>query len=162
MSDLDNKTLSPAEETAVSEERDDSKDYTTPKRSRANIMVAILCLLLATALWGFVIQNRNPNVTKTLECLPITVKGVPEGYHTTLSMDCVTLTLSGPREQLDDLTADQVAVYVDCSALSGTAGGYTLPLLADLPSGVAINAALGFVQVEIAQETPAAGEGAGT
>ncbi len=161
MSDLDNKTLSPLEETAAPEERDDSKDYTTPKRSRANIVAAIFCLLLATVLWGFVIQSRNPNITKTFECLPIAVRGVPEGYQAALSMDRVTLTLSGSREQLDDLADDQVAVYVDCSALSGTAGSYTLPLLADLPSGVALNAALGFVQVEIAQE-PAAGEGAGT
>ena len=54
-------------------------EYALPRNRRANVIAAIVCLLLALAVWVLVMNAEDSNY------VPVTLRDAPEGYECVLS-----------------------------------------------------------------------------
>lgn len=93
-------------------------------------------------------------VQRTWENLSLQARNVPEGHHAIWATQSVKLTLAGSRQQMEDISAALLNVYVDCAQLK--AGDHNLPVGVEAPAGaevVAVEPAT--VQVTIGQGNPA-------
>lgn len=63
--------------------------------------------------------------TKTYECSAITFANVPEGYAATAVTQSLDVTLRGPQEELDEISANKIRIVVDLTGKSSTSGTYT-------------------------------------
>ncbi|MBO4862388.1 MAG: hypothetical protein J5535_05785 [Firmicutes bacterium] len=107
-------------------------------QKRIDIIVSII---LAILLWFYVINIANPPVQTTFRDQPVTINGsealaekglapvTTEGYT-------VNVTVSGPRNVVNKLKAEDIVLSADISALP--AGGGTAAVNASLPSGITL------------------------
>ncbi|MFB5269198.1 YbbR-like domain-containing protein [Paenibacillus enshidis] len=118
----------------------------------------ILALLISILLWAMVhldSSTTSPGITtaydnKTIKDVAVQAAGLDDNYVlTAMSTDRVTLQVRGQRSLLTSFFTDDYKVTIDLSNVK--AGTETLPLRADLPSGVevmSINPSMVTVTVE--------------
>ena len=101
----------------------------------------IASIILAILLWFYVINIANPPVQTTFRDQPVTITGAEalaekglapvttEGYT-------VNVTVSGPRNVVNKVKAEDIVLSADISDLP--AGGGTAAVNAELPSGISL------------------------
>ena len=94
---------------------------------RRNFGLKVTAVLIAVGLW-FTFNyfgTSHEAYSKTIE-LPVTVHGVGAGLVAAPAADRVTVELSGPRPDVEAVSQDDLAAYVDCSGRRP--GVYSLPV----------------------------------
>ena len=106
------------------------------RQKRIDIIVSIVAAVL---LWIYVINIANPTVTATVRDVPVTINGqetlnnrgyalaVTEGFST-------NVTISGPRNDVNKVKAEDITLIADVSALSE--GIQAVDLRAVMPSNI--------------------------
>lgn len=92
-----------------------------------NFGLKFTALFVSVVLWVTFNYLSGPQTayTKTVE-LPLATRGTSSKYVVTTNVHTVSIELTGPRNQLDALSADTMAAYVDCAGKGD--GTYALPI----------------------------------
>ena len=104
-----------------------------------NIGYKLLSLLIAILVWAYVSQyvdqGRNAiHVTRDLS-LPVTMRNLGGGLVITSKPQIVKVSLEGPREYVDTITAEPDSVTANVFLNRKREGHYRLPVIAKLPEG---------------------------
>lgn len=108
------------------------------------IVTALLSVVIAFALWLYVITVVSPNSDKTYTNIPVTLQSEvvlqERGLMiTTAELPDVTLQLEGNRADLDKLNSSNITIAVDVSRI-GTPGKHSLSYTPGFPGDIANNA----------------------
>lgn len=103
--------------------------------SRATLIRAGLSLVLAFVLWGWVTIENNPEVTRLVSGIPLTVTHLPQNLRVTGLIPSMALRLEGPRSELDALDPTQLHVTADLADVR-TAGDVTVTVQASAPGHI--------------------------
>lgn len=106
------------------------------KTKRANV---ILSLVIAIALWGYVIGEVNPTITETYKNVPITYLNEDAFSQSGLAIaeasdQTVDVTISGSRAKINNLEASDITATINLSEL--TKGSNILKINVDVPDNV--------------------------
>lgn len=104
-----------------------------------DFIAKIVCLLLALIIWLYVMEVENPDWEEEYTGIPVELANTDEieidhdltiygGYSAT-----VEITLRGRRNQLSNITADDIKATADVSEISEP-GEYTLPISVSVPN----------------------------
>ncbi|MBE6636769.1 MAG: hypothetical protein E7618_03070 [Ruminococcaceae bacterium] len=118
-------------------EGDNEGNIAVKRNKIADFVAKIGCLLIAFILWYYAAGSDTSVYEQTFSSIPIEI--VNESGFSVLSGDDVTvdLTLSGKRNLLKRLTAEDIRAYIDMSTITA-AGPYTFEVRYDLPNGVTL------------------------
>ena len=119
------------------------QDAVEEAKTSGHIIVKLSCLIVAFAIWLYVVGTDTSPFEKSLTGVPISLTGVTDlaaaGNMSVISGydETVDLLISGKKTEVQDLTSEDIEVSVDVSALK-EAGKYSLPVSVKLPSGVSL------------------------
>lgn len=111
----------------------------TPKKNR-KILQVILAVVIAMAMWFYVINVENPTGTARIRDVPVQLQGeealAENGLMVTdLSQDAITVRLSGKKKTLMKISSKTLSLTLDVSALSEP-GEWTLTGRLSYPANV--------------------------
>lgn len=85
---------------------------------RINFSLALLALLLSTALWVLVVNDQNPERTDTPDIsIPVEISKVPSGLVVMNSIEPVRFKIRAAKDKWNDLRGASFRAYVDLSRL---------------------------------------------
>ena len=126
------------------------------KVNRANIGTHILALVLALALWFFVMYTQSPTrvielTTRRFSAVTLELRNQPVGLLTVRqAAPTVGVTMRGPQLLLEGLRAQDVVAYLDLAGLKE--GAHHLSVRVSLPHGVeAVSSSPSRVEVVLDQ-----------
>ena len=126
------------------------------KKHRSRIIPLILSLLLAFALWFYVVSVESPVYEKTFSLVPVSVtQAQGEGALSVYSGGGATVevTVSGRRSVLNQLTVEDFNVTADVSGYT-TAGKYDVPLSFGMPEGTTkVSSNIDYISVYLDNRT---------
>ncbi len=104
-----------------------------------NLIIKIVCLLLAIFLWSFVMENKNPVVTKDIPVVNIEYRGVDklrEDGRVIISPKTPTISMrvEGRRNTITKMKNSEIKAFVDIKSIR--VDSETLPVEVILPQGV--------------------------
>ena len=104
-----------------------------------NIGYKLLSLLIAILVWAYVSQYEDQErhatrVTRDLS-LPVTMRNLGDGLVVTSKPTVVKVTLDGPKEYIDTITAEPDAVTANLFLNRKGEGHHRLPVIVKLPEG---------------------------
>ncbi len=116
----------------------------------------LLCIVSAFALWVYVSYVENPEMTRSVKHIPITIEGEAELNRNgmaikSLSEDDLNLTVNSKRSNFRHLSADSITAIIDVSSLSSI-GNHKLNVAISFPpstTGVSITNKNVTVNVEL-------------
>ena len=94
----------------------------------------IVSLLIATLLWGWVTQRNDPFTTVVYRELDVQTGTLPGSLEIVTALPRATVTLEGPRSELDEINRGDLTVTLDTSEVTAP-GEYRLRLRASTPNG---------------------------
>lgn len=100
-----------------------------------NWQLKLICLLVAIVLWFVVINEQNPN-SESSYTVPVVVENLDSQYIATDVPKNVYIRLTGPRNTMVNVGANDIKAYVDLSAAEE--GTMSVPIQVDLPAGIKI------------------------
>ena len=111
----------------------------TPKKNR-KILQVILAVVIAMAMWFYVINVENPTGTARIRDVPVQLQGeealAENGLMVTdLSQDAITVRLSGKKKTLMKISSKTLSLALDVSALTEP-GEWTLTGRLSYPANV--------------------------
>lgn len=134
------------------------------KKKNKHIFAKLMCLLSATVVWLYVMNLESTDFERVFTQVPVVVDGVAQlsaesdmsvisGYSNT-----VDVIVSGKKSEVQALSAEDIRVSVDVSALQ-EAGKFTVPVQIQLPDNfTAVNESLLsaeiYVDVDTTREIP--------
>jgi YbbR domain-containing protein len=126
------------------------------KISRADIGTHILALVLALVLWFFVMYTQSPTgtielSTRRFTAITLEARNRPAGLTLVRQpAAAVSVTVRGPRQVIEALTAQDVVAYLDLAGLKE--GTHQLSVRVALPSGLeAVSIAPARVEIVLDQ-----------
>ena len=116
----------------------------------------LLCIVSAFALWVYVSYVENPEMTRSVKHIPITIEGEAELNRNgiaikSLSDEDLNLTINSKRSNFRHLSADSITAIIDVSSLSSI-GNHKLNVSISFPpstTGVSITNKNVTVDVEL-------------
>ncbi len=108
------------------------------KRINRNIITMLVCIIAAIGLWSYVAFVENPDMTKWVTNVPITVSGEDtlneKGFSIqSVSHSTVDVKVKAKRSQMQYLSADTITVTADVSRINRT-GSAVVNVTISLPS----------------------------
>lgn len=100
-----------------------------------NWQLKLICLLVAIVLWFVVINEQNPT-SESSYTVPVVVENLDSQYIATDVPKNVYIRLTGPRNTMVNVGANDIKAYVDLSAAEE--GTMSVPIQVDLPTGIKI------------------------
>lgn len=119
----------------------DASDSGARGRGGFQIIARIVCLVLAFAIWLYVVDNDSDDYEKTFTLIPVEVEGsetlaeVSKMSVINLEESAVSVTVRGKRGDINKLSSEDFRAYVNVGSLT-TADRHLVSVLVDLPSGV--------------------------
>ena len=110
-------------------------------RGGLQIIARIVCLLLAFAIWLYVIDNDSDDYEKTFTLIAVEVEGsetLADASNMSvinLEESAVSVTVRGKRSEINALTSEDFRAYVNVGGIT-TADRHLVPVSVDLPAGV--------------------------
>lgn len=102
-------------------------------RTRGNLFVKILALIIAAILWIYVMNEQNPPLEASFQ-VPLQIRNLNAGYVATDLPETVKIKVRGARSVIAVVGAKDIEAYID---LKGAAEGKQLPQVhAVLPPGL--------------------------
>jgi len=102
-----------------------------------NLFRFILALILAFALWAWVTNEQDPEISKVLPAVPVVATDVPDGFAVIGTLGTVEIRLQGPRSRINALEEGAVRATVDLSDIEEP-GLHQVRVSVDVPSGVRV------------------------
>lgn len=104
---------------------------------RHNFRYKLLALSIAIVIWFYVNKGYNPNVTREIPAVPLTVRKLGPGLMVTEMPKTVRVTLEGPKEHVNAVAADadEIFAYVNLRGLGQ--GKHRIPVVVVPPQGYA-------------------------
>ena len=106
---------------------------------RHNIGYKLLSLLIGTLVWAYVSQyvDQGRHVMRVARdlSLPVTVRNLGDGLVITSKTTIARVTLEGPKEYVDSITAEPDAVTANVFMNGRGPGRHRLPIIVKLPEG---------------------------
>ena len=104
-----------------------------------NLIIKIVCLFLAIFLWSFVMENKNPVVTKDIPVISVEYRGVDklrEDGRVIISPKAATISMrvEGRRNTITKMKNSEIKAFVDVKSIKVDSD--TLPIELSLPQGV--------------------------
>ncbi|MDU7032546.1 hypothetical protein B9N56_06280 [Finegoldia magna] len=104
-----------------------------------NLIIKIVCLFLAIFLWSFVMENKNPVVTKDIPVISVEYRGVDklrEDGRVIISPKAATISMrvEGRRSTITKMKNSEIKAFVDVKSIK--VDSETLPIELSLPQGV--------------------------
>lgn len=104
-----------------------------------NLIIKIVCLFLAIFLWSFVMENKNPVVTKDIPVISVEYRGVDklrEDGRVIISPKTPTISMrvEGRRNTITKMKNSEIKAFVDVRSIK--VDSETLPIELSLPQGV--------------------------
>ena len=104
-----------------------------------NLIIKIVCLFLAIFLWSFVMENKNPVVTKDIPVISVEYRGVDklrEDGRVIISPKAPTISMrvEGRRNTITKMKNSEIKAFVDVRSIK--VDSETLPIELSLPQGV--------------------------
>ena len=104
-----------------------------------NLIIKIVCLFLAIFLWSFVMENKNPVVTKDIPVIGVEYRGVDklrEDGRVIISPKAATISMrvEGRRNTITKMKNSEIKAFVDVKSIK--VDSETLPIELSLPQGV--------------------------
>ena len=104
-----------------------------------NLIIKIVCLFLAIFLWSFVMENKNPVVTKDIPVISVEYRGVDklrEDGRVIISPKAATISMrvEGRRNTITKMKNSEIKAFVDVKSIK--VDSETLPIEVSLPQGV--------------------------
>lgn len=136
---LNNKNTTDEYEKHIAE---NSGDYSVlPNDKYRSIIAKIVCVLAAVVLWFYVVITDTTIEEKTFNGITVTIRNV-DRIEQTLGLSVINgydrmvdVTVSGARSDINNITAEDITVYVDADEISSS-GEYQLPVRSSLPDGI--------------------------
>ena len=111
-----------------------------PKKKKRHILAKLLCLISATCVWIYVMNQESINYERTFTKIPVAIDGVTQlnaesnmsvisGYDNT-----VDIVVSGKKSDVQRLTAEEIRASVDVSTVT-EAGKFSMAVDVQLPTG---------------------------
>ncbi len=102
--------------------------------TRSQLMRFLFSLLIATLLWGWVTQRNDPFATVEYREVDVAIGSLPDSLQIVTTLPKATVTLQGPRSDLNEIRRTDVSVTLDTSEVTEP-GEYRLKLRASTPNG---------------------------
>ena len=119
-----------------------AKERVTDNRKK-DLTAKIMCLIGAIILWFYVVSSQTIIDEKRFASIPvelISTDVIEDEYGMTVINgynDTVDVTVSGVKNELNRLSAEDINAYVDLSQINA-AGEYTLDVRTSVPGGISI------------------------
>lgn len=119
-----------------------------------NLALKIVSLIFAMLLWGYVLMSENPQRTKTLTNVPISVEGGADliARKLVLSGDkdygSVTVRVSTQLTSYSDLTADDITASINLSNITAT-GEHEVIITARSAIGTTVSVSPDHIKVNV-------------
>lgn len=111
------------------------------KSKKHDLIAKILCVVLATFLWFYVIDEQSPTSERTFSDIPVTFANsskMAEGFAVISGHNySVDVVLSGKRSDLNRISSSDILASVDLSGIQ-SAGEYPLNISIISPSNTAV------------------------
>ena len=104
---------------------------------RANVLRAIVSLVLAFTLWGWVTIENNPEVTRLVSGITPASTHLANGLKITGQLPSLAMRLEGPRSELDTLDPTKIKASVNLSGVKNP-GDVTVPVEASAPGHIQV------------------------
>lgn len=99
-----------------------------------DMVVRIISLILAVAIWATVSSDVNAPKPRRMDGVPLVQIGLAKGFQITSIPATVTIDVSGPSKTIDKLQSSDLKATVDLTAIKEP-GNYELPVDVVLPPG---------------------------
>ncbi|MBQ5649169.1 MAG: hypothetical protein IIV03_03420 [Clostridia bacterium] len=107
----------------------------------SNIIALIICFMMATVMWLYVMQTESPEYEETFTRVPLVIEDVAElSENSKLSVisgweQRVSVTVKGRRSDIAKYGDSDIVAYVSVGNITHT-GTYTLDISVELPGGL--------------------------
>lgn len=102
-----------------------------------NVLRFLVALVLAFALWAWVTYENDPEITRTLGGIPVTLQNMETNFEVVGEAPVVDVTVQGPQSIVGPLERESVTALVGMGGIEET-GEYELEVEVDAPSGVRV------------------------
>jgi YbbR domain-containing protein len=102
-----------------------------------NVLRFLLSMVLAFGLWAWVTYENDPETTRVLGGMPVTLSNLDNEFEIVGDPPLVDVTIQGPQSVVSPLDRESVTVLADMSEVDGT-GDYEIDVEVVAPSGVRI------------------------
>lgn len=82
-----------------------------------NLLAKILALLLAVALWAYVMNDQNPSIEGSFT-VPLKLINAPEGYQISRETNSVVIHVRGARSQFVNVDEKDFSAYVELGSVN--------------------------------------------
>ena len=103
--------------------------------SSTDVVRLIASLVLALLLWGWVSVQQDPETSRVFPNIPIVVDELPDGLVVVSAVPDATVTVTGPRSVVSDISIDEISAKLDLSEVDGP-GTYNVRVEVDTPPGL--------------------------
>ena len=118
-------------------------DYRVKNSKMQNLIAKILCVLASLMLWFYVASANTVIIERSFTAIPVTIRNREVMVEKQLGEVIwgndytVNVTLRGSKADLEELSVDEVVMYVDVGGISDT-GEHSLEIQSSLPSGITL------------------------
>ena len=102
---------------------------------KRNWPAKLLSLLAAIVMWFFIMRDQNP-VMEVTYTVPVQVQNLKDNYIIEDAPDTVRIVLSGPRDTIISMKADNLRAYIDASGVKPGQNNVTIGFTP--PSGMSL------------------------
>lgn len=102
-----------------------------------NLLRFLLSMVLAFGLWAWVTYQNDPETTRVLGGITVTVENLQETFEIVGELPTVDITVQGPQSIITPLERDSVVASADMSEIDQT-GDHEVDVSVDVPSDVRI------------------------
>ena len=102
---------------------------------KRNWPAKLLSLLAAIVMWFFIMRDQNP-VMEVTYTVPVQVQNLKDNYIIEDAPDTVKIVLSGPRDTIISMKADNLRAYIDASGVKPGQNNVTIGFMP--PSGMSL------------------------
>jgi len=82
-----------------------------------NLLRAVVALILAFALWAWVTAEKDPEITRTIPSVQVTVKEPSKSLQVVGDLPRVEIRLQGPQSQIQSLETGDIQADIDLSSI---------------------------------------------
>lgn len=103
--------------------------------SAATFVRLATSILLAMIIWGFIVWETNPEITRQFPNIAITAENVPVNMQIIGGLPSATVTIKGPEDVVEDIVPSNITASIDFSIVEGP-GINEFKVDVNAPSGV--------------------------
>lgn len=81
--------------------------------SAGTLVRLVVSVILAFIIWGFIVWETNPEVTRQFPTVPVEARNVPGNMLVVEGLPTVGVTLKGPQDEMRGVVASDITAWID-------------------------------------------------